>query len=63
MPTPTQPSPVLSPFRGPFDVQPCAGGGIDPDITLVDGVYYMFYCPKGRIVQATCSSLTGIYNE
>ena len=47
----------------PFDVQPCVGGGIDPDITLVDGVYRMFYCLKGRIVQATCSSLTGIYNE
>ena len=47
----------------PFDVQPCAGGGIDPDITLVDSVYHMFYCLKGRIMQATCSSLTGIYNE
>lgn len=45
----------------PFYIQPLGNVGIDQDITEADGKFHMFYCWKGRIIQAVSDKLTGMY--
>ncbi|MDO4163204.1 MAG: beta-xylosidase [Bacteroides sp.] len=44
-----------------IDLPSPAGQGIDQDITEADGRFRMFYCWKGRIIQAVADRLTGTY--
>lgn len=45
----------------PFDIEPLGNQGIDQDISEIDGKFHMFYCWKGRIIQAVSDKLTGTY--